>query len=57
MHGNNTVSLNQASIMQMVQEWFDRNLTAPNQKVESVAWNSTSGTFDIRVSETKLPSA
>lgn len=51
MKGNNTITLNQATMIEAAQVWIDQNFTAPAPKADKVSFNASTGTFEISLLE------
>lgn len=51
MKGSNTLIFNQATMVEIVQQWLVRSLTASAgvQVVQRVKFNGADGTFDVEV--------
>jgi hypothetical protein len=49
MIGNNTLMLNESSMIQAVQQWLDGKTVEVVGKVKSVSWNGTIGVFNVHI--------
>lgn len=51
MRGSNTLKLNEATLIEAMQEYLDRRTVGTKQVVESVTQYGTSDVFDVKINE------
>ena len=52
--GNNSITVNEVQLIDMVQEWLDRSFVGPAPTVNSVSYCTSTNTFKIAVGDPSL---